>query len=895
MSTSPGAETIILTVDIKANTERLVELRKELNANTEAQKALAAANKAGNLSGDELAAGQIRLKTAAAALTQETRTLTTANAAQEKANKSGAGSIEQLRAELALGTKAYNALSQSERDNTEAGQKLQANNKAISDSLKRLEGAIGDTRRNVGNYNEGIKDVNVTNGQLVGGLRAAADKGLSPFKDKLEQGTGLLGKFKGGADLVKTGLSSLKGAGEEGAGGFKAVAAGIALTGIGLFIIAISAVVGYFTSTNEGGKILKQGLAGLGAVVTSVANLFTGAGKAGVEAFKSPHEAVKAFMDFLKGQVVNRLAAFGVLLDGIRNRDFKKITDSVIQFQLGITNGTDKMAAFANGIGDAVTNATNLEAQFQALKKSRAGLEADEILEKGRVEELIRLSKDRTQSAGQRLNKLREAGKLEEELSGKSIKQITSELTAIKQRNAAKGLSKTADEIQEERDKQKEYNSTVVERNNTLATIKARQSRFILEERAELAKDQKERVSAAQQAREEAVKALINQNSKALAVVQEGSAAELVLKQRAVELAARLELAGAKKSAQDREAIEIKKRADIAKLADDFNQKAIEDAKKHDAATVAESNREYAEAQKALEDYLNAKRAAVEQDYAAGKFGENQYQKQLNAINKAGNAAALLNADQYKKESGAILKKQADDEIKEANRVKAEKKKIKDTELQITEASLAAGQAASDAVISLFGAESEAGKAALLVKKTLALAEIAINLEKQLSANATYGATLGPYGIAYIVATDALAIAAAVASAAKIAGFKQGGYVSGPGSGTSDSIPARLSNGESVMNANTTAMFAPLLSHLNVLGGGVAFASGGLVPGSPARATALNDGGLMARQLGGAAPAMDYPTLIKAIAEYGDFNVGVKALTKETARYNNPRALSTLG
>lgn len=50
------------------------------------------------------------------------------------------------------------------------------------------------------------------------------------------------------------------------------------------------------------------------------------------------------------------------------------------------------------------------------------------------------------------------------------------------------------------------------------------------------------------------------------------------------------------------------------------------------------------------------------------------------------------------------------------------------------------------------------------------------------------------------------------------------GKVRGPGTGTSDSIPARLSNGESVINAKSTSMFGSLLSAINVAGGGVPFA-----------------------------------------------------------------------
>lgn len=57
----------------------------------------------------------------------------------------------------------------------------------------------------------------------------------------------------------------------------------------------------------------------------------------------------------------------------------------------------------------------------------------------------------------------------------------------------------------------------------------------------------------------------------------------------------------------------------------------------------------------------------------------------------------------------------------------------------------------------------------------------------------------------------------------------EGGMIYGPGSSTSDSIPAYLSNGESVINARSTAIFKPLLSAINTAGGGKRFASGGVV------------------------------------------------------------------
>lgn len=58
----------------------------------------------------------------------------------------------------------------------------------------------------------------------------------------------------------------------------------------------------------------------------------------------------------------------------------------------------------------------------------------------------------------------------------------------------------------------------------------------------------------------------------------------------------------------------------------------------------------------------------------------------------------------------------------------------------------------------------------------------------------------------------------------------RGGMITGPGSSTSDSVPAMLSTGESVINAASTAMFAPLLSTINQMGGGAKFADGGIAP-----------------------------------------------------------------
>lgn len=119
--------------------------------------------------------------------------------------------------------------------------------------------------------------------------------------------------------------------------------------------------------------------------------------------------------------------------------------------------------------------------------------------------------------------------------------------------------------------------------------------------------------------------------------------------------------------------------------------------------------------------------------------------------------------------------------------------------------------------------------------KAFQLGLIAIDLAKQISAinanssaNPTNALTFGVAGLTQAGTLTALAITqsaiqAGLVLAQKPPAFARGGIVTGTGTGTSDSITARLSNGESVINANSTQAFAPLLSAINELGGGRSF------------------------------------------------------------------------
>lgn len=83
-------------------------------------------------------------------------------------------SVNALRAQLAKNTKELNAMSAATRNNTDEGKALAAETKEISDKLKGMEKAVGDNRRNVGNYAESVQEALSNTKGLSGATGALA-------------------------------------------------------------------------------------------------------------------------------------------------------------------------------------------------------------------------------------------------------------------------------------------------------------------------------------------------------------------------------------------------------------------------------------------------------------------------------------------------------------------------------------------------------------------------------------------------------------------------------------------------------------------------------------------------------------------------------------------------
>ena len=170
-----------------------------------------------------------------------------------------------------------------------------------------------------------------------------------------------------------------------------------------------------------------------------------------------------------------------------------------------------------------------------------------------------------------------------------------------------------------------------------------------------------------------------------------------------------------------------------------------------------------------------------------------------------------------------LEKKKADDITKiKTEHAKADEeisKAVAATDLQTM-------QGVTAGVKGLFGEQSAAGKVAGIIDAT-------INTYVGASKAIAQGGILGPV-LAGITVASGLAQVKNIIST-PTPKLKAGGMVNGGGTGTSDSVPAVLSKGESVINAKSTRMFKPLLSTINQAGGGRAFAgndgSGGQTQG----------------------------------------------------------------
>lgn len=240
----------------------------------------------------------------------------------------------------------------------------------------------------------------------------------------------------------------------------------------------------------------------------------------------------------------------------------------------------------------------------------------------------------------------------------------------------------------------------------------------------------------------------------------------------------------------------------------DIMIKAKADLKNQAKEIVDELNKEFEDAEKACKDA----------DIMNGGTGEEDDTAKLERYK----AFLQSKLDAYK--DYAAVQEQLQKDLSDTN-VEIQKNE-NDKKKQFTEEQLQNMKnyilAVGDAFVDFFNSEDKSFHSFLksLLSSLLDAVEIAMEAE-YIEILGRGLAKLGWAGVADAAAKLALLKAAFAGAKALVKGFSTGGYVQGSGTGTSDSIPARLSNGESVMTAKATSMFSPILSAFNQLGGGV--------------------------------------------------------------------------
>ena len=240
----------------------------------------------------------------------------------------------------------------------------------------------------------------------------------------------------------------------------------------------------------------------------------------------------------------------------------------------------------------------------------------------------------------------------------------------------------------------------------------------------------------------------------------------------------------------------------------DIMIKAKADIKNQAKEIVDEINKEFEEAEKKRRDA----------DIMNGGTGEEDDSAKLERY-KAFLQSKLDTYKDYAAVQKQLQKDLSDAEVKEQEEANKKKAALQEEQLKMMSDMI---QTMGDGLSEFFESEDKSLHSFLksMLTSILDAIEIAVNAYfAQILAKEIASKSWG--GVASAAALMALVKAAFAGAKALVKGFSTGGYVQGSGTGTSDSIPARLSNGESVMTAKATSMFSPILSAFNQLGGGV--------------------------------------------------------------------------
>ena len=216
------------------------------------------------------------------------------------------------------------------RDNEEVGGKMLAQMDELDPTLKKLDASQGVHTRKVGEYTaatdaatnalsrsfpilstviSGYKSATGVISGIVSGMKAYVNGTTEQTAAEQANTTATItGTAAKKASAVATGGVSKA---------LKVLRIAILGTGIGVLVIALGALISYFTGTQEGVDKLTKVTRPLQAIFTRLKDLFQKMGGVLVDLFSNPMDSIKKFATAIKDNIVNRFVGLMELIPAL--------------------------------------------------------------------------------------------------------------------------------------------------------------------------------------------------------------------------------------------------------------------------------------------------------------------------------------------------------------------------------------------------------------------------------------------------------------------------------------------------------------------------------------------------------------------------------------------------
>ena len=299
------------------------------------------------------------------------------------------------------------------------------------------------------------------------------DKGVKDLNNEVKETSKLTQQMGGTLDSVSGGavskFTAFKTAVSNVATGFKSLRVAIIASGIGALAIGILAIVQAFKSSEEGQNKFAKLMGVIGSVVGNLTDLLSDLGEYIISVFENPKKAISDFANLIKTNITNRLngllelipnlgKAITLLFEGKFKEAGKVAADAVGKVTLGVESITDATQKAINKTKEFIAEMereAKIAANIANQRATADKIERDLIVQKAEAErkraELLEkaVQKD-TYSQKERIAFLREASKLDEDITNQQIQAAKLRRDAIIEENTLSKSNKEALQAEEE-------------------------------------------------------------------------------------------------------------------------------------------------------------------------------------------------------------------------------------------------------------------------------------------------------------------------------------------------------------------------------------------------------------------------------------------------------------